>query len=236
MNYNEMFGAIKPKSNYSTPKFSIIFGAPGCGKTVLATTCSQLGQTVLINFENRISHIDETKTLRIVPTSTGETREDKACTYEQFMNFISFIEQEQIKFDYLIIDTLDEMFQKFLIGMLKKGEISDKFYGRSQVYEKIWETLKRIKDLGISIIATCHQKQVENKDDLLLADALKARVNMTVDNIFCLMVTDDDNRVLTLKPNSMVTAKLTTKPEKYNNVPSELQNPTWKDIVEVINA
>lgn len=234
MEYNELFGEIKPKSNYSTPTFSIIYGNIGCGKTILATTCSELGQTVLINFENRISHIDETETLRIIPTSNGEFREDKACTYEQFLNFLAFIEQENIKFKYLIIDTLDEMFQKFLIGMLRKGEIQDKYYGRSQVYEKIWETFKKIKDLGISIIGTSHKKQIENKEDLLLADALKARINMTVDNIFYLAVTDDNNRILTLKPNLMITAKLTVKKEKYNEIVSEIQNPTWKDIIKEI--
>lgn len=235
MEYNELFGEIKPKSNYSTPTFSIIYGNIGCGKTILATTCSELGQTVLINFENRISHIDETETLRIIPTSNGEFREDKACTYEQFLNFLAFIEQENIKFKYLIIDTLDEMFQKFLIGMLRKGEIQDKYYGRNQVYEKIWETFKKIKDLGISIIGTSHKKQIENKEDLLLTDALKARINMTVDNIFYLAVTDDNNRILTLKPNLMITAKLTVKKEKYNEIVSEIQNPTWKDIIDIID-
>lgn len=235
MDYNELFGEIKPKSNYSTPTFTIIYGNIGCGKTVLATTCSELGQTVLINFENRISHIDETETLRIVPTSAGEAREDKACTYEQFLNFINFIEQENIKFKYLIIDTLDEMFVKFMLGMLRKGEIQDKYYGRPEIYNKIWEITKKIKDLGISIIATCHQKQNE-EIDLLLTDALKSKINMTVDNVFYLKTADDDNRVLTLKPTGSIVGKLTVKKEKYNDVPLELINPTWKDIIEVINA
>lgn len=235
MDYNELFGEIKPKSNYSTPTFTIIYGNIGCGKTVLATTCSELGQTVLINFENRISHIDETETLRIVPTSSGETREDKACTYEQFLNFISYVEENDIKFKYLIIDTLDEMFVKFMLGMLRKGEIQDKYYGRPEIYNKIWEITKKIKDLGISIIATCHQKQNE-EIDLLLTDALKSKINMTVDNVFYLENVDNDNRVLTLKPSASIKAKLTTKPEKYNDIVSEIQNPTWSKILEVINA
>lgn len=235
MEYNELFGDIKPKGNYSTPTFTIIYGNIGCGKTVLATTCSELGKTVLINFENRISHIDETENLRFVPTSQGEFREDRACTYEEFLNFISYIEQEKIKFDYLIIDTMDEMFVKFMLGMLKKGEIQDKYFGRPEIYNKIWEITKKIKDLGISIIATCHQKQNE-EIDLLLTDALKSKINMTVDNVFYLENIDNDNRVLTLKPNASIKAKLTTKPEKYNDMPLEIQNPTWKQILEVINA
>lgn len=235
MDYNELFGEIKPKSNYSTPTFSIIYGNIGCGKTVLATTCSEIGQTVLINFENRISHIDETETLRIVPTSQGEVREDKACNYEQFFNFIDYIEKEKIKFKYLILDTIDEMFVKFMQGMLKRGEIQDKYFGRPEIYNKLWEVTKRIKDMGISIIATCHQKQNE-EIDLLLTDALKSKINMTVDNVFYLENSDDDNRVLTLKPTARIKAKLTVKPEKYNDIPAEITNPTWKDIIEVINA
>lgn len=232
MDYNELFGQIKPKSNYSTPTFTIIYGNIGCGKTVLATTCSEMGQTVLINFENRISHIDETENLRIVPTSTGEFREDKACTYEQFINFINYVEENDIKIKYMILDTLDEMFIKFMQGMLKKGEIQDKYYGRPEIYNKLWETTKRIKGMGISIIATCHQKQNE-EIDLLLTDALKSKINMTVDNVFYLENADNDNRILTLKPNSNIKAKLTVKSEIYNDIPAELQNPTWKQILEV---
>lgn len=236
MKFNELFGEIKPKSEYSVPTFTIIYGAIGCGKTILASTASQLGPTVLINFENRISHIDETPNLRIIPTSTGAFREDKACTYEQFMNFINYIKQENIKFKYLIIDTIDEMFVKFLNGMLKKGEITDKYYGRPEVYTKLWEITKRIKDLGISIIATSHEKDKDFSTDLLLTDALKSKINMSVDNVFYLKVANLNERVLLLKNNDGIKTKLTVKPEKFNDIQPDIENPTWKDIVEVIGA
>lgn len=234
--FNELFGEIKPKDkNKKLPTFSIIYGAVGCGKSILAATAQELGKCVLINFENRISHIDETENLRIVPTSTGEFREDKACTYEQFITFINYITHNTCNIDYMIIDTGDEMFQKFLFGMLKKGEISDKYYGRAEVYNKIWNIFKAIKDLGISIIMTCHQKN-NDEIDLLLADALKAKVNQTVDNVFYLKANDDDNRTLQLKPTRRITAKLTTKPELYNGIPAEVNNPTWKLVMDTING
>ena len=47
---------------------------------------------------------------------------------------------------------------------------------------------------------------------------------------------DDDNRVLTLKPTGTIVGKLTVKKEQYNDIPLELINPTWKDIIEVING
>ena len=59
---------------------------------------------------------------------------------------------------------------------------------------------------------------------------------MTVDNVFYLKTADDDNRVLTLKPTGTIVGKLTVKKEQYNDIPLELINPTWKDIIEVINA
>ena len=233
MKFNDIFGEIKPKTNNSAPTFTIIYGNVGCGKTVLATTAQETGKCVLVNFENRISHIDETENLRIVPTATGEFREDKACTYEQFINFISFVEQENVKFDYIILDTLDEMFVKFMLGMLRKGEITDKYYGRPEIYNKIWEITKKIKDLGISIIATCHQKSAE-EIDLLITDNLKSKINMNVDNIFYLKMGDDGHRVLKLKATSRINSKLTAKPEKYNTIPEEIVNPTWAKIMECI--
>ena len=238
--FNELFGEIKPKGQYSSSVFTVIYGDISCGKTTLATTAQELGKCVLINFENRISHIDETENLRIIPRSQGQFREDVACEYKTFMGFLDCIKKNDIKFDFMILDSIDEMFAKFLKGMLKAGEISDGFYGRAQVYDKMWQAIKDIKDLGISIIATCHKKSSGDtglKTDLSLTDKLKDKINMTIDNAFYLKKTSEKDRTLILKaPEDMFATKLTTKPELYNNVVSEISNPTWKDIVEAIRG
>ena len=117
--------------------------------------------------------------------------------------------------------------------MLRKGEIQDKYYGRADVYPKMWEVFKRIKDLGINIIATSHQKS-EGGFGLLLPDKLKFKINMTVDNIFYLKANEEGNRVLQLKTNSLIASKLTTSPNKYHNIQSEIINPTWKIIEDTI--
>jgi len=236
--FNELFGEVKPRGQNSTSVFTIIYGDIGSGKTVLATTAQELGKCVLINFENRISHIDETENLRIIPRSKGEYREDVACEYKTFVDFVKAIKNNNIKFDYMIIDTIDEMFNKFLKGMLRTGEIGDSYYGRAAVYDKVWEIIKEIKDMGISVIATCHKKSGGDnglKTDISLTDKLKDKVNMTIDNVFYLKKVDEQNRTLILKaPEDMFATKLTTKPELYNNVASEINNPKWADVVKAI--
>ena len=64
---NEIFGEVKPKSKNSSSKMTILFGKNGSGKTTLASTCSEIGETLLINFENRVACINESDTLRILP-------------------------------------------------------------------------------------------------------------------------------------------------------------------------
>ena len=238
--FNDFFGEVKPKGQYSSSIFTVIYGSVGCGKTVLATTAQELGKCVLVNFENRIGHIDETENLRIVPRSQGNCREDIACEYKTFLGFLKCIKDNNIKFDYMIIDTLDEMFNKFHKGMMKAGEIDSSYYGRAMVYDKLWETLKSIKDMGISIIATCHSKASGDtgiKIDLSLTDKLKDKVNMTIDNIFYLKKSSEKDRTLILKASEdMFATKLTTKPELYNEVTNEITNPTWKMVMEAIRG
>ena len=234
MEFDELFGEIKPINEFSVAPFTIIYGEIGSGKTVLATTCSKLGKTVLVNFENRISHIEENENLRIIPTSQSEFREDKRCSYDQFLNFISYVAENKIKVSYMIIDTLDEMFTEFLNGMLRKGEISDKYYGRAEVYRRMWEVLKQVKDLGIKIISPAHQKREGGLTDLLITDKIKGKVNQTVDNVFYLKATENNERVLLIKPTLGYLIKLTTKPELFENIQVEIQNPTWEKIIEVV--
>ena len=144
--FNDLFGEIKPKNDYSAAQAIIIYGNMGTGKTTLAASCSESGNTVLVNFEGRISHIDETEQLRIVPTSPGEFRENARCNYDQFVNFAEYVLENKVKIKYLILDTLDAMLQVFIKGMLRRGEIQDKYYGRAEAYPKITDYIQRFKD------------------------------------------------------------------------------------------
>ena len=196
-----------------------------------------MSNTVLINFEGRISHIDETKNLRIVPTSSGDFRENARCTYEQFINFAEYVLSNKIKFKYLIIDTLDAMLQTFIKGMLRKGEIQDKYYGRAEAYPKITDYIQRFKDNGTTVIITAQENDKELKTDLLIVPNFKGHINQIVDGCFYLKLVNNNKRVLLIKPTDMVFVKPpTVNKEKFNDIVDTIEDPTWDKIIEVLNA
>jgi len=232
----EIFGEIKPKNEHSSSTLTIIMGHPGVGKTVLASTASELGFTVLINFENRISHIDEHENLRFIPRSTGgKFREDKICTYEQFIGFVSAVEEAKNKPKCIIIDTIDSMFDIFL--KREKGNVRDQRMAYSHVYQDMADLLSRFKNTGVDIICTSHTVNDPNlnKINISLNEKLRNNLNKIIDNIYYLEVLEDGTRKLTLKSNEKVQCKLTTKSiGKYNNTPSEITNPSWKELEELL--
>lgn len=234
--FDDIFGVIKPEDEYSKPQTIIIYGNLGTGKTTLATGCNRLGKTVLINFENRISHIKETENLRIVPTSTGDFRENKRCTYEQFINFIDYVVQNDIKINYMIIDTLDMMLQVFIKGMLRKGEIQDKFYGRAEVYPKITEYIQKIKETGTTVIITAQENNKDIETDLLIVSNFKSHINPILDGVYYLKYLGDNERILYLKPTTNIFIKPPSVPiEKFESIPEKIENPTWEKIAEVLS-
>lgn len=234
--FDTLFGEVKPQNEYSTAQAIIIYGNLGTGKTTLATTCSELGKTVLINFENRISHIKESKNLRIIPTSQGEFREDKRCTYEQFTKFVDYVVNNDVKIKYVILDTLDMMLQVFIKGMLKKGEITDKYYGRADAYPKIVEYIQKLKELGATVLITAQENSENGDTDLLIVPKFKGHINPVIDGAFYLKATEDDSRVLLLKPTVGTFIKPPTVPkEVFEKIPKELENPSWKDIQQILD-
>lgn len=235
--FKDLFGEIKPKNDYSAAQAIIIYGNMGTGKTTLAASCSESGNTVLVNFEGRISHIDETEQLRIVPTSQGEFRENARCNYDQFVNFAEYVLENKVKIKYLILDTLDAMLQVFIKGMLRRGEIQDKYYGRAEAYPKITDYIQRFKDNGTTVIITAQENDKELKTDLLIVPNFKGHINQIVDGCFYLKLVNNNKRVLLIKPTDMVFVKPpTVNKEKFNDIVDTIEDPTWDKIIEVLNA
>ena len=231
----DIFGEIKPKSEHSSGTLTVIMGHPGVGKTVLATNASELGFTILINFENRISHIDEHEDLRFIPRSSGEFREDKICTYEQFVALIDVIKNSDQKPKYVIIDTIDSMFDVFL--QRAKANFTDQRMAYGNVYQDLRNLLSNLKNTGVDIISTSHvlNDTILNKINISLNEKLRNNINKITDNIFYLEVLEDGTRKLILKSNETVQCKLTTKSiDKYNKAPNEIINPSWVEIEEVL--
>lgn len=235
-NFDDIFGEIKPKSRFSSSTMTIIMGHPGVGKTTLATSAQELGKCILVNFENRIAHIDETSNLRFIPRSTGEFREDRICSYKEFASFLNFITSNRLKADYIIIDTIDSMFDTFMDYYLPLFKDARQAYGH--VYKEMHAIFKKLKDSGCNVICTSHvlNDDILEKMTVSLNEKLRNRINSHTDNIFFYDEIEDGNRILYLKTNNKVKCKLTT-PESINqaDVIAKMENPTWKDIMEEIS-
>ena len=233
---DDIFGEIKPKSAFSSSTMSIIMGHCGVGKTTLATTASELGDTVLVNFENRVGHIDETDSFRIYPQSKGDYREDKTCTYDQFQSFVSAIISGKLKPSYIIIDTLDAMFDTILKNKMQAG--GDKRMAYNIAYEEMNALFKVLKNTGINIICTSHvlNDPVLNKMTISLNEKLRNKINDQTDNIFLYKTLEDESRVLRLKSDDTVVCKLTVNgKDKYNSTIQELIDPSWVDVQSILS-
>lgn len=233
----ELFGEVKPRNEFSSSIMTIIMGHAGVGKTTLATSCKELGFTILVNFENRIGHIDETENLRFIPRSTGEYREDKICGYDEFLSFFQFVTNGKLKVNYIIIDTIDSMFEIFLKRW--KPYFKDQRQAYNVVYEEMHDIFRKLKESGCNIIATSHvvNDEIIEKVTVSLNAKLRNKINNITDNIFYYEELENETRVLKLKSDNKVKCKLTTKTqEQHKNAEKEFVNPTWKDILEVING
>ena len=131
--FKDLFGEIKPKNDYSAAQAIIIYGNMGTGKTTLAASCSESGNTVLVNFEGRISHIDETEQLRIVPTSQSEFRENARCNYDQFVNFAEYVLENKVKVPM----------EHYNIGEFNRGQSSKLIRGLSETDKIVVEKVRQ---------------------------------------------------------------------------------------------
>ena len=200
--FDDIFGDIKPRGEHGSSVLTFIMGHPGVGKTCLAVSAQELGKCVLINFENRIAHIDETSNLRFVPTSRGEFREDKICSYKQFISFINWFLDNEVKANYIIIDTIDSMFDEFL--KYHKPFFKDQRQAYGVVYDELQNIFKRLKDSGCNIICTSHvlNDNVIDRLTISLNEKLRNKINALTDNIFYYESLEDETRILQLKSDS----------------------------------
>ena len=129
------------------------------------------------------------------------------------------------------------MLQVFIKGMLRRGEIQDKYYGRAEAYPKITDYIQRFKDNGTTVIITAQENDKELKTDLLIVPNFKGHINQIVDGCFYLKLVNNNKRVLLIKPTDMVFVKPpTVNKEKFNDIVDTIEDPTWDKIIEVLNA
>lgn len=210
----------------------IILGCPKIGKTILACSSSYKGFTLVLNFENRLNHIDENENLRFYPF------DGRLCTMEDLRKLIINIQSlgENHGVANIVIDTIDSMFTKFereILAINNKKSLG--FDLRKEVNNPIIDSINFFKEKGINVIVTCHLKEAKasNKYVFALANDLSISLNNFIDDIFFLTKGEESKRILWLHGNENVDFNEVSLPlEKKINVPQFIEEPTWEKVMQ----
>lgn len=215
------------------PFSMIIYGQGKCGKTTLAQTVKEEGETLLINFENRVNHFKESENLFFYPTQT------RMCTGNDLRTLTkSLKDNPDHGIKYVIIDTIDAMFQCFekeIIGTSKKDKVNISFDERKVINNKMESVISVFRnDLSLNIILICHSKKGEDgKTTLSLSNSLKNNINNKCDYIFYLEMDNGNKRILRTSPNFLYEAGQST-PE--GTTMPDIEEPTMSKIVKYIRG
>lgn len=211
---------------------TLIYGPVKVGKTSLAATASELGNTILLNFEKRVAHIKNHPNLVFFPDI------HTICTNQNLINLSNAIAsnpEHQIK--YIIFDTVDSYFWQLQAEkMEKKGKVALNWDDRKEIVLDIIPFLEKIKNVfGINLIIVAHDKELKNNDGkkngriaIDLDSDIKKIVNRLADHIFYLDYNMQNQRVLHTRGNWQVEAGQSTR--QGEELPDQIINPSWKKI------
>ena len=235
MNHSKLFQEYKTltkdlEGQKTTALSTLIYGKVKIGKTTLAATAAEVGETLLFNFENRLAHIPENDNLIFFPNKNS------ICTIQNLENLITSLKNNPdhgIKF--VVFDTLDSFFFELEREVYKKkNKVNLNFEERKQINLIINSFISEFKnDLGINVIVTAHEKDNDEgrKVSLGLASDLKRLVNKYIDNLFYLDINTKNERVIYTKPNWAYEAGQSSR--LGEELPDFIINPTMKDLIKI---
>jgi hypothetical protein len=210
---------------------TIIMGAYKTGKTILACSAQEIGLTLLMNFENRLSHIPETENLRFYPL------DGRLCNQSDIYTLVNKINElgENHGITNIIIDTIDSMvylYEREILRMANKKALG--FELRKDLNNPIVDFVNFLKTKNINVIITCHEKESKtgNTVKMALPNDLSGAINSFVDDIFYLRVAEAGKRVLHLKNYEKVEQNAFSLPmDKIVNVPDYIEDPSFLKIM-----
>jgi hypothetical protein len=195
-NLDQFLSSIR-ETIHNNKVFSVlIYGESKVGKTILATTVQGIGKTILLNFENRCGHIQETDNLIIYPSKS------KICTQEDLDKLLSFLKNDPSHgIKNVIIDTIDTLFkdQVKVLAQSKKATNSLNFDERNGIIYSILDLIDVLKGhLGLNVVIVAHQKFNDKlgKMTVSLDRDLFNFINNKTDYVFCYVKNEQNQRIL----------------------------------------
>jgi len=212
---------------------TIILGEPKVGKTTLATSASEDGLAILFNFENRVRHIKESDTLKILPAK------NKICQLENIKNVTKFVrENPDHGIKYVIFDTVDSWFfnlQREVFNVKSRTSIT--FDERTNINLTINDCIDCFKnEFNINVIMNLHTKKDNEtgKIGIGLDNDLKKIINKYADNVFYLEIGMNKKRVLYTGNHYLY--QCGNSSELGKPMPEQIEEPTWKKILELLKG
>jgi phage nucleotide-binding protein len=200
------------------PKYMLIYGASGLGKTTLISTLPDPSKVLVLDAEGGLLSLQHLKLdVAVKELATDDTGKllSEAERFEEFKKFIDFVKTAECaaRFNVLFIDSLTEIAQNIFRHMKEKHGDGFKLWG--EYTTAVQDLIKFFRDLNhYTVIFTALEECVEDKETGLSSyfpnlggRKVKEAVLPAFDLVSRMVIDADKNRLLICKPTIKTQAK-----------------------------